>query len=468
MAGKVSQMWKLTQHVVPGDSQPTVITSVVTLHNCLEITACSTAEGAAVGVNFGCKKLPPPGSNPNACALNGAWAFNKNGTITSVMDGHCLQVDGNKLTVGTCAGKPNQIFSTVDNGDNANVIRQGKLCIDYDAASSLLSPPTASAGVVTPSPPSAEEHRPALAAGKPPAPKVYNRSRTVWIPPGEWSNAFTNEVVTGPTTLNLTGVSMDTMPLYHRHGGILVTAKNPSRNAATTDFTNLVLQCWPHSTEYHHRRQGQPIVNTRTFYDRSARSSSGRSGSSGSRGRSGSSSGFASDDDSHSDAIWKHALEFGESTMLREEDAEAHNATSPISCPNDKSPRRITVRVGKPTLHIPHGGVSVASQFAAAPAARVWLARVHLQPEDDVVSATVSRSGFQKVQVGIEEEVPFTVHRKAAPEAQPPIDAATVAQPHNVLSGFVAGPSALGAVVEVEMVAEFGQPHDLELSVVLC
>jgi alpha-glucosidase (family GH31 glycosyl hydrolase) len=33
---------------------------------------------------------------------------------------------------------------------------------------------------------------------KPPAnPKVFNRSRSVWIPPGEWTSAFSGETLTG-------------------------------------------------------------------------------------------------------------------------------------------------------------------------------------------------------------------------------------------------------------------------------
>ena len=76
------------------------------------------------------------------------------------------------------------------------------------------------------------------AGGPPPPPKVYNRSRTVWVPPGEWTDAFSGQTVAGPTTLKLTNVSLDTMPLYHRHGGIVVTVCK----SISWDFTENLLE----------------------------------------------------------------------------------------------------------------------------------------------------------------------------------------------------------------------------------
>ncbi len=56
----------------------------------------------------------------------------------------------------------------------------------------------------------------------PPAP--HNRSRSVWIPPGEWTHAFTpNLTVVGPKAIAVANVSLDEMPLYHRRGAVMVT-----------------------------------------------------------------------------------------------------------------------------------------------------------------------------------------------------------------------------------------------------
>eukprot|EP01050_Picozoa_sp_SAG11_P000459 SAG11_NODE_13_length_26388_cov_67.360341_31_plen_272_part_00 len=108
-----SQLWALSPGVKPGDSQVTNVKMVLNDGRggglgCWEITACSSGPAAPIGCNYGCKPLPK--SCKSRCDCNGAWSFNSNGTITSVMDGNCLQVSGAKVTVGPCTGKPNQQF----------------------------------------------------------------------------------------------------------------------------------------------------------------------------------------------------------------------------------------------------------------------------------------------------------------------------------------------------------------------
>jgi hypothetical protein len=89
---RVSQHWTLSAGVTPGDSKTTNVKSADGKNGCWEITACSSAEGAEVGTRYGCKPLPKAGACGNNTCCNGAWAFNRNGTISSAMDGHCLQV----------------------------------------------------------------------------------------------------------------------------------------------------------------------------------------------------------------------------------------------------------------------------------------------------------------------------------------------------------------------------------------
>jgi hypothetical protein len=93
-SSKKGQHWLLSPGVSAGDS-PT--TNIITALNdtklgkpdCIGIHACATKEGAQVTASGGCRKLPT--SCANSCNCNGAWSFNKNGTISSVMDGQCLQ-----------------------------------------------------------------------------------------------------------------------------------------------------------------------------------------------------------------------------------------------------------------------------------------------------------------------------------------------------------------------------------------
>ena len=91
--GSATQLWTLSPGVVPGNSTPTNVKlgPATGKGGCWEIEACATGEGAAVNCNYGCKALPTKGCG-SACDCNGAWSTNKNGTITSVMDGKCLQV----------------------------------------------------------------------------------------------------------------------------------------------------------------------------------------------------------------------------------------------------------------------------------------------------------------------------------------------------------------------------------------
>jgi hypothetical protein len=85
-----SSGWASLRSLVPGSG-------------CIEIHACSRADGAKVDVGFGCKPVPKPGFHGD-CAANMAWVYNPNRTFTSVMDGRCLTLsaDGKSLSVSAC------------------------------------------------------------------------------------------------------------------------------------------------------------------------------------------------------------------------------------------------------------------------------------------------------------------------------------------------------------------------------
>ena len=132
--GAAGQSWTLSPGVVPGDSKVTNMKMAVSKGGgCWEIEACATGDGAGVNCNWGCKPLP---KNCNSkCDCNGAWSLNSNGTITSVMDGKCLETKGkgSAVVVGACTGKPNQKFVFKPSGVKVNdtfTVEQAGLCVD--------------------------------------------------------------------------------------------------------------------------------------------------------------------------------------------------------------------------------------------------------------------------------------------------------------------------------------------------
>jgi hypothetical protein len=139
---KTAQHWLLSPGVSAGDS---ATTNIITAANntksgkpdCIEIYACATKEGAHVGASSGCKKVPLTSCDANPCNCNGAWSFNKNGTISSVMDGQCLQHAAGSLNVGACTGSPNQKFDATPATDaNGNAIA-GSITIQQQVSATL-------------------------------------------------------------------------------------------------------------------------------------------------------------------------------------------------------------------------------------------------------------------------------------------------------------------------------------------
>ena len=76
------QQWTFT---VGGSQQTNVQSNLsVRMGGCWEITGCDFGNDADLGTTYGCKSLPRPGDT-SPCDYNGAFAFNPNGTITSVV-----------------------------------------------------------------------------------------------------------------------------------------------------------------------------------------------------------------------------------------------------------------------------------------------------------------------------------------------------------------------------------------------
>jgi hypothetical protein len=175
-AKREGQTWKLAGK--RGDNSWTSIESGNGKNGCWEITGCARGEGAHVGTSYGCKPVPKPGYS-NDCAANGAWVAHANGTITSVIDGHCLTLGSDKksLEVDSCvaggsksqqwifdqawtksgSGKPSSVRSAVDateGGDGSSAGGAG-ICIDNGPEETTAAPAAVAVGAAARPPASA-------------------------------------------------------------------------------------------------------------------------------------------------------------------------------------------------------------------------------------------------------------------------------------------------------------------------
>lgn len=142
-ASRPGQRWKLT--AAPGSSLQTNVQNDLWFREggCWEITACDTSKYAEVGVNYGCKPLPPAGWK-SPCDANGVWSFNANGTITSVMDGQCLEVDDRdnaSVDVARCSNESRQRW-LVNKDETISPADAPHLCVD----SGFSPPPNGTTG----------------------------------------------------------------------------------------------------------------------------------------------------------------------------------------------------------------------------------------------------------------------------------------------------------------------------------
>ena len=139
-----AQAWALSPGVHPGDGATTNVKSAVgPKGGCWEITGCNTAAGAAIGTGYGCKALPKDGCS-DLCVCNGAWALNANGSITSVMDGKCLETIGTRPTVGDCdPTAASQKWTVAPSAAVAGAVTfaQAKLCVASTVAPTPPTPP---------------------------------------------------------------------------------------------------------------------------------------------------------------------------------------------------------------------------------------------------------------------------------------------------------------------------------------
>jgi hypothetical protein len=69
-----------------------------------------------------------------------------------------------------------------------------------------------------------------------------NASRTVWIPPGQWQDAWgVQGVVQGPRSVRVVDCPMDQIPMWHRKGSLVLTAA-PHQSTAEQDWSQLSIE----------------------------------------------------------------------------------------------------------------------------------------------------------------------------------------------------------------------------------
>merc|ERR1712070_1292288 len=72
-------------------------------------------------------------------------------------------------------------------------------------------------------------------------------TRSVWIPPGDWEDAWDGSVVTGPKTITVTQ-PYERMPMWHKHdGGFIIVADEPAQRIEDQDWSSLTLELFPAS-----------------------------------------------------------------------------------------------------------------------------------------------------------------------------------------------------------------------------
>jgi len=70
-----------------------------------------------------------------------------------------------------------------------------------------------------------------------------NSSRVVWVPPGNWENAWTGAIVTGPQLISTTS-PLEQIPLFYRRGSLLVSSQ-PAQTVSDQSWDRLFVEAFP-------------------------------------------------------------------------------------------------------------------------------------------------------------------------------------------------------------------------------
>lgn len=79
-------------------------------------------------------------------------------------------------------------------------------------------------------------------------------TRSVWIPPGEWTDGWTGAMVSGPQTLTVTQPP-NRIPMWHMSGGFLVLDGTfGGLRIVNQDWSELTIDAFPARSSHHHKR----------------------------------------------------------------------------------------------------------------------------------------------------------------------------------------------------------------------
>merc|ERR1719401_3092628 len=70
-------------------------------------------------------------------------------------------------------------------------------------------------------------------------------TRSVWVPPGSWEDAWNGSIIEGPATLSVTQ-PYERLPMWHRRdGGLMVLTPDGRARVEQQDWSHLVLEAFP-------------------------------------------------------------------------------------------------------------------------------------------------------------------------------------------------------------------------------
>lgn len=101
-------------------------------------------------------------------------------------------------------------------------------------------------------------------------------SRTVWIPPGQWHDAWNGSVIVGPQTVKVT-MPYHQQPMWHKAGSIIILCDEPGLRVTEQNWSTLTLDLFPApaaATSTSINGDRTPIETKRTLFERADASTS--------------------------------------------------------------------------------------------------------------------------------------------------------------------------------------------------
>lgn len=85
-----------------------------------------------------------------------------------------------------------------------------------------------------------------------------NKTRSVWIPPGDWQDGWTGKMVTGPKTIQFEATESEgvfNIPMWHKPGSVVVTVEDGRQRIDDQDWAELTIEAFPSAKPASERRE---------------------------------------------------------------------------------------------------------------------------------------------------------------------------------------------------------------------